>query len=179
MTATSRSGDSTRRGGPIGLFRSASTIQRAQAALILLGIGLLLIGGLVLLTEVPASRYLGIVFWFGGALILHDGIIAPIVFGVSLLMRKAGRAIPARQLVVILAILQGAIVVGAIVFLVVFPEIVKQGIGTPNPTVLPLDYTTHLLVFYAVLVVITGAAIALYAITSARRQKLRPSISQD
>lgn len=176
MTGATTSGASR---NPIAMFRSASTIQRVQVLLILLGVGLLGIGGLVLLADVSPRRYIGILTWFAGALILHDGIIAPITFGTGLIMKKIGRPIPRARLVVILGILQGAIVVGAIVFMIVFPQIVKQGIGTPNPTVLPLDYTTNLLAFYAVLVVITGAAIALYASASARRQKLRPSIRQD
>lgn len=158
---------------------SAAVIRRWQITLIAIGVALLVIGGLVLLADVNPRRYLGILVWFAGAIILHDGIIAPIVFGGSVLMRKAGRRIPARRLVVILGIVQGAIVVGAIVFMIVFPQIVKRGIGTPNPTVLPLDYTGNLIAFYAVLAVVTGIAVAAYVAVAARRQKARPSMTQD
>lgn len=160
-------------------IKNTSIIRRWQIALIAVGLALLAIGGLVLLADVSPRRYIGILVWFAGAIVIHDGIIAPIVFGGSLLMRKAGRAISPRRLVVILGIVQGAIVVGAIVFMIVFPQIVKQGIGTPNPTVLPLDYTVNLIAFYVVLTIVTGAAVAAYLAVAARRQKARPSMIQD
>ncbi len=163
----------------VAAMKSTSVIRRWQIALIGVGVLLLVTGGLVLLADVSPGRYIGILIWFAGAIILHDGIIAPVVFGIGLLMRKAGRALPPRRLVTVLAILQGAIVVGAIVFLIVFPQIVKQGIGVPNPTVLPLDYSSNLIAFYVVLVLVTGAAIALYLLVAARRQKARSSITQD
>lgn len=159
--------------------RGTSVIRRWQIALVVVGVGLLVIGGLVLLEDVSPRRYIGILIWFAGAIILHDGIIAPLTFGVALLLRKAGRRLDPRRLVAVLGILQGAIVVGAIMFLIVFPQIVKQQIGTPNPTVLPLDYTGNLVAFYVVLVVVTAAAVALYLAVAARRQKARSSITQD
>lgn len=151
-----------------------TAVRRWQIGLLAFGVILVLVGVLVLLYLVAPAKYGGILVWFAGALILHDGIIAPVVFGISVLMRKAGTRIP----LAVLAIIQGAIVVGAVIALIVFPEIVKKSIGS-NPTVLPLDYAPNLVVFYGVLVVLTAAVVAVYLRVFARRQKLRPSSSQD
>ena len=147
-----------------------SAMRRWRVGLIAGGVALLGLGGLVMLQDVAPNQYLGIVIWFAGALIVHDGIIAPIVFGASLLLRRAGKRIP----FVALAILQGAVVVGAMIALLVFPQILKQAMGTANPTVLPLDYTVNLIMFYGVLAAGTAASIAVYLLVVARRQKLRP-----
>lgn len=148
--------------------------RRWQIGLIGFGLLLLAIGGITLLNDVSPKRYLGIIAWMIGALIVHDGIIAFAVFGVSIVMSRAGKKIP----VAVLAILQGAIVVAAIVTGLVLPEILKQGIGTANPSILPLPYAANLGFFYAGLAVVTALAIAFYLVL-ARRQKLRPSIAQD
>ncbi|MCU1424182.1 MAG: hypothetical protein JWM51_473 [Microbacteriaceae bacterium] len=148
--------------------------RRWQTALVLIGLALLVIGGLVLLDDVNPKRYLGLGLWFAGALVIHDGLIAPLVFGVDLMMRRVGRRVP----LAVLLIVQGAIVVGAIVALLVFPEIAKKNIGTANPTLLPLDYTGNLVGFYVVLAVLTAAAVAGYCWWAARRQKLRSPSSQ-
>lgn len=150
----------------------ASAIRRWRIGLIAGGILLLVIGGLVLLADVAPSNYIGIAVWFLGALVIHDGIIAAAVVGVQLAMRKTLRRVP----FAVIAIVQGAIVVGAIMALIVFPEIYKKAIGTNNPSVLPLDYGANLVGFYLVLIVLTALAVASYLF--ARRQKLRSSSSQ-
>lgn len=148
--------------------------RRWRVALIVVGVGLLLLGGIVLLNDVAPKRYIGILAWLAGAIIIHDGIIAPAVFGVSLAMRRAGRRIP----LPVILIVQGAIVVGAIMALLVFPEIAKQAIGSANPSILPLDYTGNLIGFYIALAVSTAVAIGIYLVVT-RRQNARPSTSQD
>ena len=151
-----------------------TAVRRWQIGLIAGGIAILAIGGVVLLTDVRPDRLLGLAVWFVGALILHDGIAAMVVFGVSIVMRRAGRRIP----LPVIAIVQGALVVGAIVTAIVVPEILKKNIGTANPSILPLDYGLHLVLFYAGLAVVTAVTLAGY-LAFARRQKLRSSISHD
>jgi len=151
-----------------------TTVRRWQIGLVVFGLALLGVGGITLLNDVSPKRYLGIASWFIGALILHDGVGAMAVFGVSVILRKTGRRIP----FVVLAIVQGALVIGAIVTALVLPEVIKKAIGTANPTILPLDYGLNLVLFYAGLAVLTAAAIAIYLVL-ARRQKLRPSLTQD
>lgn len=151
------------------------TIRRWRTALLLLGLLLLALGGLTLLQEVSPKRYLGILSWLIAALILHDGIIAPAVFGLSLAFRRLQGRIP----VVVIAILQGALVVGGIVTLLVVPEILKKSIGTLSSSILPENYAAHLALFWVALVALLAAAVAGYRWTFVRRQKLRSSANQD
>jgi hypothetical protein len=149
-------------------------VRRWRIGLILLGLGLLGLGGIVLLQEVTPKHYVGILIWFIGALILHDGILAPAIFGVSLLFRRAQHRVPA----VVIALVQGTLVVGGIITLIVVPEILKKSIGTLSSSILPQDYGLHLVIFYAVLIVLLAVAIAIYARLFASRQKLRSSDDQ-
>lgn len=142
-----------------------TVVQRWQVGLVVFGVGLLAVGGVVLLMDVKPERYLGILAWFVGALIVHDGIAAMAVFGVSIVMRRAGRRIPA----VVIAILQAALVIGAIFTAIVVPEILKKAIGSANPTILPLDYGLNLALFYAALAVVTAGAIAVALVLRRRR----------
>ena len=135
----------------------------ARAVLIVLGVGLLVVGGIVLLQDVKPVRYVGILWWFAGAIILHDGILSFVIVGISLFSRRLVRI----RLVPIL-ILQGALAIAALFALLVVPEIMKKGIGTANPTLLPLNYGLHLVVFYGVLVLVTGLALVVYRVVSRR-----------
>ena len=135
-----------------------TAVTRWRYALVTFGIALLGLGGVVLLIQVDPAKYIGIAIWFLGALIIHDGIIAFVVFGIGLLMRRASKKIPFGVLVIV----QAALVLGALMTAIVVPEILKKNIGTANPTILPLQYGPNLAIFYGVLAVATAAAIALY-----------------
>jgi len=142
------------------------TVQRRwQVGLIALGVAMLGIGGIVLLLDVNPLRYPGIAVWFLGALILHDGVAAMVVFGISVVMRRAGRRIPPP----VITIVQGALVIGAIITAIVVPEILKKNLGTANPTILPLDYGLNLVLFYAGLAVATAVAIGVSRVVARRR----------
>jgi hypothetical protein len=149
-------------------------VKRWRIALLLLGLSLLGLGGIVLLQEVNPKRYIGILTWFVGALIIHDGIIAPAVFGVTLLSRRLQDRVPA----IVIAIVQGALVIGGLVTLIVVPEILKKSIGTLSSSILPQDYALHLGAFFVVLAALTAIAITAYRRMFARRQKLRSSADQ-
>ena len=147
--------------------------RRVQIALVVVGVALLAVGGITLLNDVNPKRYIGLASWLIGALIIHDGIIAPTVFVIILIFRRANKRIP----VVFLLIVQGAIVVGSIVALLVVPEILKKAIGAANPTLLPLDYSTNLVVFLIGLAILTGIALGAYAALS--RAKARSPLTQE
>lgn len=131
-------------------------IQRWRAGLVAVGVVLLLIGASTLLTEVPPTRYPGIGLWLLGALIVHDGIVAMGIVAVSVVVRTIDRRVP---FAVVLAV-QGAVVVGAVVTVIVLPEVIKKAIGTANPSILPLDYVANLGVFYGGLSVATAVVVA-------------------
>jgi hypothetical protein len=143
-----------------------TAIRRWQIALVAIGLATMLVGAITLLNDVDPRRYLGIAVWFVGALVIHDGIISLVVFGANVVMRKTGGrlriALPA------LLIVQGALVIAAITTLVVVPAALKKSIGTANPTLLPLDYGLHLVVFYVVLAGVTALALLAYGLLRRR-----------
>jgi hypothetical protein len=136
------------------------TTHDARAILIGLGVLLVLVGGLVLLNDIPQHQYPAIAAWLVIALVVHDVLIAGLVFAVAFAGRRAAaRGIPAAPIVIV----QCALAVGAVVALIVVPEIVKDAAGTANPSILPLNYAANLAIFLAALTVVTVAAVVLHA----------------
>lgn len=152
---------------------SATSLKTWRTALIVLGVLLLLLGAYVMFGTVKPVKIAGVALWFVFALIVHDGIIAFVTFGVAFLLRKAGRTLP----IAVLAIVQAGLVVCSVFAIIVLPAVYKKSIGTKNPTVLPLDYGPSLVISWAVIVVLTAVAVVGYT-ALARRQKNRPSVSQ-
>lgn len=146
-----------------------TAVRRWRIGLVAFGVALLGLGGVVLLSDVDPARYAGLAAWLLGALVIHDGVVAFAVLGVSIVLRRAGTRIP----LPVIAMIQGALVVAAVVTALVLPEIVKKAIGTANPTILPLDYGANLLAFYAGLALVTAAAIAAYLAVARRRIRSR------
>ncbi len=145
-----------------------------RVGLVVLGVLLLAWGGYVLVDTVRPVKIAGIALWFALALIVHDGVIAFVTFGVAFLLRKAGRRLPLAAL----AIVQAGLVVCSVFAIIVLPAAYKMSIGTLNPTVLPLNYGGSLVTLWAVVVSLTALVVVGYT-ALARRQKNRPSASQD
>jgi len=129
-----------------------------RIALIAIGLAGLFAGAVILVQKERPDQILGVIVWIGAAIIVHDGILSPVLLLVDVWMRRAGRRIP----YAVLAIIQGGVVVGAIMSMLVLPEIYKKSIGSKNPTILPLDYGLNLALFWAAVAVLTAAACALY-----------------
>jgi len=149
-------------------------VKTWRTALVVIGVLMLLLGAYVLVDTVKPIKIAGLALWFVLALIVHDGIIALVTFGVAFLLRKAGRAIP----IAVLAIVQAGLVLCSVFAIIVLPAAYKRSIGTNNATVLPLDYGPALVTLWVVIVVLTGLTVVGYT-ALARRQKNRPSVSQD
>jgi hypothetical protein len=146
-------------------------VTRARVALIVGGALILLLSGWILLTTVKPTRYIGIVEWFAAAIIVHDAIIAPFVFGVGVVMRKAGKRLP----LAVLAIVQGGLVIGAVFTIVLVPEILAQQHAHLFQTLLPFDYVRNLGVLWVGTLVATGVAVVGYYVwrrVSGRRQSV-------
>ena len=152
---------------------SASSLKNWRATLIVFGVLLLALGAYVMVDTVAPVKIAGVALWLLFALIVHDGVIAFVTFGVAFLLRKAGRRIS----IAVLAIVQAGLVVCSVFAIIVLPAAYKKSIGVNNATILPLDYAPSLVVFWAIVVVLTGLAVVGYT-ALARRQKNRPSISQ-
>jgi len=164
------SGGSTARIGtglnppPAGI--TASTSRRMRSIrLVLVGVGVLLLawGAFVMFDSVRLTRIPGVALWIAAAIVLHDAILAPIVFVFGIALRRAGR----RATGTIIAIVQGGIVVGSIVSLVAVPTIVAKNFAPANPTVLPLDYGLNLGIFWLVLAALT-VGLSVWAVVRGR-----------
>lgn len=135
---------------------------------ILIGAGVLVavIGGVVLLNDIPARQYPAIIVWLVAVLIAHDVLIAGIVFIVAFAGRKAAGRMPLRAILV----MQCALAVAGIMTLLVVPEIVKKAVGTANPSVLPLTYGLNLAILLAALALSCAAAIVLHSLLDRQRR---------
>ncbi|MFI2346095.1 hypothetical protein ACH492_03340 [Streptomyces sp. NPDC019443] len=111
-----------------------------------LGLALMAVGATLLLT---GGQLKDVALWLAGAIVLHDGIIAPLVLGVGLLLA----AVPARGTV------RGALVVAGCLTMIALPPLVRPGAPT-NPSALPLDYLRNLLLVLVAVAVVTGVLLA-------------------
>ena len=145
-----------------------------RAVLVIFGVLVVMLGAVILLQTVSTKQIGGLLVWFVGALILHDGVISFVVFGIGLGMKKYGRRIPLG----VLAIVQAGLVVASVFAIIVLPEVYKKMLGAKNDTVLPFDYGTRLLLVLAGVAVLTALAAAIYLRVLRRRTKLRPSVTQ-
>ncbi|WP_086829909.1 hypothetical protein [Streptomyces sp. NRRL B-24572] len=111
-------------------------------------LGVALVGlGTWLVVDQPDP--LGVFVWLAGALVLHDGILAPLVLAVGLLLVGRRRR----------GLLRGALLVAGSVVLVALPLLLRPG-APPNPSALPLPYGRNLAIVLAAVTVVTGASIA-------------------
>lgn len=142
-------------------MRVASGTQVLRYAVGGLGVALIGLGAWLVVAEPDP---LGVLVWLAGALVLHDGILAPLVFGVGLLL--VGR----RQR----GLWRGALLVAGSVILIALPLLVRPG-APPNPSALPLPYGRNLAI---VLAGVAASAAALYLVRRGRdlvrRWRARP-----
>ena len=150
---------------PAGI--TASTSRRMRTIRwVLVGGGVLLLawGAFVMFDLVRLTRIPGVALWIAAAILLHDAILAPIVFALGIGLRRAGRRVSGT----VIAIVQGGIVVGSIVSLIAVPTIVAKNFAPANATVLPLNYGLNLGIFWLVLAALT-VGLSAWAVVRERR----------
>lgn len=148
---------------------AAGAVRAWRIGLIVVGVAILALAVVILVRDVSVDRAAGLGLWLVGALVVHDGVVAAIVFVGGILLRRTTPRIP----LAVVLIVQGAVVVWAIVTALVLPEIIKQRIGTANPSILPLDYVANLGLFTGGLAVVTVAAVVVTLVRSRRRVRRR------
>ncbi|WP_420082175.1 hypothetical protein ACN6AT_34840 [Streptomyces sp. JL4002] len=119
------------------------------------GLGLLCAawGGWLLLQQPEPWR---IAVWLGGAVVVHDGFVAPLVFAVGALAAAAGlrlRAVP-----------RAALIVAGSLTAIALPPLLRPG-PAANPTVLPLDYLRNWLLAMAAIALFTVLHAVLRSLT--------------
>lgn len=124
------------------------------AAGILLG----LFGVYRLFTQIPLSSLVALGVWLLAALLIHDGLLAPAVVGLGLLLR---RFVPDRGR----RYLQAALLMGALVTVVALPMMYLRGSQPPVKALLLRNYGLDLTLILGLIAAIT---LSLYAIRVAR-----------
>ncbi|WP_328478853.1 hypothetical protein OHS71_09680 [Streptomyces sp. NBC_00377] len=104
----------------------------------------------------------GVLVWWGGAVVLHDAVIAPLVLLTGLVLVRGGARGPVR----------GALVVAGGLTVVALPVLLRPG-RRANSSVLPLDYPRNWLI--AMLAVAAGTALVMAVRRLARRRRRPPS----
>jgi hypothetical protein len=91
------------------------------------------------------GQVVDVALWLAGAIVLHDGLVAPLVLAAGLLLSS----VPARGTV------RGALVVAGCLTAIALPPMLRP--GTPaNASALPLDYVRNWLILMGAVVVLTG-----------------------
>ncbi|MEU3500980.1 hypothetical protein ABZ726_09490 [Streptomyces hundungensis] len=102
------------------------------------GLALMALGGVLVWDQ---ATHWDVLIWLAGAVVLHDGLIAPLVVAVGLLtggLKNRG-------------LLRGTLLTGGCLVLIALPLLLRP-LPTANPSVLPLDYPRGLLISLAVVV---------------------------
>ncbi|MEU4876499.1 hypothetical protein [Streptomyces sp. NPDC021608] len=124
------------------------------------GVALMGVGG-YLLADVRDP--IGVLVWLGGAVLLHDLVVAPAVLLAGLvLVRRRARG-PVR----------GALLVAGALTAVALPVLLRPG-RTANPSVLPLDYPRNWLIALAAVAAGTALWAAGRQVVRGRRRPDRP-----
>lgn len=119
--------------------------------------GVALMGvGASLLTDV--RELTGVLVWLGGAVVLHDMLLAPLVLLAGLVLVRGRARGPVR----------GALVVGGALTVVALPVLLRPG-RRANASVLPLDYPRNWLIALAVVATVTALASAARGLVRRRR----------
>ncbi|MGI5135240.1 MULTISPECIES: hypothetical protein [unclassified Streptomyces] len=121
-------------------------------------VGLTLMGvGASLLLDVPDLT--GVLVWLGGAVVLHDALIAPLVLLIGWVLVRGGARGPVR----------GALLVAGALTAVALPVLLRPG-KPANSSVLPLDYPRNWLLTLAAVATVTALLPAVRAIRRSRRR---------
>ncbi|MFJ5901052.1 hypothetical protein ACIQFZ_37940 [Streptomyces sp. NPDC093064] len=120
---------------------SVTRMLSGMAGLVLMGVGA------SLLLDVPDP--MDVLVWLGGALVLHDALIAPLVLLAGLVLVRGGVRGPVR----------GALLVAGALTAVALPVLLRPG-PTANSSVLPLDYPRNWLLTLLAVATVTMLALA-------------------
>ncbi len=116
-------------------------------------------GAYSLLAHLGFAALFSLAAWMAVALLLHDGVLVPLVTAAGHGLRRAGRNLSPLSR----ALIRAALVLAAVTTLLVAPMLKAQQVaGNPpvNATVLQGNYALTLGLFWGVLVVATTVAVA-------------------
>ncbi|QHC23313.1 hypothetical protein [Streptomyces sp. GS7] len=121
------------------------------------GMALMGVGASLLLDR--QQDLMGVLEWLGGAVVLHDALIAPVVLLVGLVLVRGGVRGPIR----------GALLVAGALTAVALPVLLRPG-PRANSTVLPLDYPLNWLLTLVAVATFTALLVVAKAVRRSRRR---------
>lgn len=124
------------------------------------GAALVGFGAFRIVTEVAFSDQIVLIGWLIGAVLIHDGVLSPLVIGVGTVLAR----IPPRAR----RYLQTALITGALVTVVAVPLILREDTQPPSKALLLQNYGVNLSVLLAI---IAAASLAGYAISVAATRR--------
>lgn len=127
------------------------------------GIALGLFGALRLLTQIPGSSLILLALWLVGAVIIHDGVLSPLVVSLGWTLR---RLVPDRAR----RHIQAALIMSALVIVIAIPMIYLRGSQPASKALLQRDYGANLGLIMVVIAVLT---LIHYAVDVARTRSGR------
>jgi hypothetical protein len=100
-----------------------------------------------IVAEADKTHPLGWLLWLGGAVIVHDALLVPVVLLVGALtgLLKEPFRIPLRT----------GLILAAVTTLATLPTVLGLGRRKDNPSILPLDYPRGLLIVLAAVATVT------------------------
>jgi hypothetical protein len=126
--------------------------------LAVLGVLVLLYGIVNLGIHIPAATLVWVAVWLIAAVIIHNGVVSPVVIGVSTLLR---RLVPDRGR----RYLQAALITAVPVTVIALPLIYREGSQPPSKAMLLQNFTANL---GLLLGIIAALSLVGYAIRVAR-----------
>lgn len=127
------------------------------------GVLLALFGVFRLVTQIPSDDLIALFVWLVAALLVHDGLVSPLVVAVGVLVTKA---VPPRTR----RYLQGALVTGALITVIALPLIKRENSQPQVKAILQQNFSANLAVLLGI---VAGGALALYALRVLRDRSSR------
>ncbi len=139
-------------------------MRRWRYALVASGVLLILYGGVRLVAGVPEALP-GLVLWMVGIVVIHDGLLSPVVVAVGWLLARTAPPSGRRYL-------QAALVVGGLITIIAIPLIARRGTQPPAKALLLQNYGANLAILLGLVAALNLAA---YLVTAARDRHSMPT----
>lgn len=141
-------------------------MRTVRAALLLLGLALLVVGALHLTQALHTlAQWVNLGCWLLAAIIVHDAVLAPLFHVSGLVLQRTTRGVPGAARTVIRSSLLAALLLTAVGLAARH----ARALGPRNPSVLPLDYGVTLVVVWVVALVVCGGTLILSRVLTRRR----------
>ena len=138
-------------------MRAATAPGVANARIVIGASGVAVLGyaAFLGLTTVAPAQYPAVLWWLIGAIVVHDGVLAPLVVAFGVLGRGTSERIGPRAA----AVARAWLVAAACCSLVLVPGLVVRATGARNPTIHAVDYPLVLVGLWVAAVCVAAAAV--------------------